>query len=139
MHGQVEITAVVVNDQLTGSSWLPEASRAPLTVAVYVVLAARLALGSRVAVRVAASYVVVAGHQACPPGPRSSKVIVACWTGSLKVAVGETPRATPVAPTAGVRPVTVGLVVSGVSVVKVQVTGSIWLPAASRAPLTLAV
>ena len=90
-------------------------------------------LGSRVAVRVAASYVVVAGTRVLP-GPRSSNATVACCTASLKVAVGETPSATPVAPTAGVRPVTVGLVVSGVSVVKDQVTGSIWLPAGSRAP-----
>ena len=69
----------------------------------------------------------------------SVKPIVADWTGSLKVAVTLVPAATPVAPGAGVRPVTVGGVVSGAAVVNVQVTGSIWLPAVSLAPLTVAV
>ena len=46
---------------------------------------------------------------------------------------------TQVAPGAGVRAVTVGLVVSAVSVVNIHVTGSIWLPAWSRAPVSLAV
>ena len=31
VQGQSETTAVVVNDQDTGSIWLPEASRAPLS------------------------------------------------------------------------------------------------------------
>ena len=70
---------------------------------------------------------------------RSSIAIVACCTASLNVAVAVRSPATPVAPGAGVRVVTVGLVVSGVSVVKVQVTGSMVLPAVSLAPLTLAV
>ncbi len=66
--------------------------------------------------------------------------MVACWTASLKTAVAvAAPTATPVAPGAGVRLVSVGLVVSGASVVKVQLTGAIWLPAVSRAPLTVAV
>ena len=34
VHGQPEVTAVVVNDQDTGCIWLPDASRAPLRVAV---------------------------------------------------------------------------------------------------------
>ena len=101
-------------------------------------LGARLAFGLTVAVRLAASYVVAAGTSVLP-GPRTSRAIVACCTGSLNVAVGETASATPVAPTAGVRPVTVGLVVSGVSVVKLHVTASIWLPAGSRAPESAAV
>ena len=55
VHGQLEVVAAVVKVQLTGSIWLPAASRAPLTDAVYVVLGARLAVGSRVAVRLVAS------------------------------------------------------------------------------------
>ena len=65
--------------------------------------------------------------------------MVACWTASLKTAVVLAPTTTPVAPGAGVRLVSVGAVVSGASVVKVQLTGAIWLPAVSRAPLTVAV
>ena len=34
VHGQLEVLAVVVKVQLTGSIWLPAVSRAPLTVAV---------------------------------------------------------------------------------------------------------
>ena len=69
--------------------------------------------------------------------------MVAGWTASLKVAVtacGWRPRWSP--PAAGVRLVTVGGVVSAggaAAVVKVQVTGSIVLPAASWAPETVAV
>ena len=54
------------------------------------------------------------------------------WTGSLNVAVTVVDVATPVAPAAGVRAVTVGGVVSAggaAAVVKVQLTGSIVLPA----------
>ena len=51
-----------------------------------------------------------------PPGARSSNVTVACWTGSENVAVTSLPRATPVAPEAGVRAVTDGFVVSLASV-----------------------
>ncbi len=47
-----------------------------------------------------------------PPDVRSSKAMLAWVTASSKVAVGATPSATPVAPAAGVRVVTVGLVVS---------------------------
>ncbi len=34
VHGQLEVVAAVVKVQLTGSIWLPAASRAPLTDAV---------------------------------------------------------------------------------------------------------
>ena len=65
--------------------------------------------------------------------------MVACCTASLNTPVTVVPVATPVAPGAGVRLVTVGFVVSGTSVVKDQVTGSITLPTMSVAPLTVAV
>ena len=70
---------------------------------------------------------------------RSSTATVEGWTASLNVAVTFVVPCTEVAPGAGDRPVRVGLVVSGVPVVKLQDTGSIWLPAVSRAPLTEAV
>ena len=64
--------------------------------------------------RVAALYVVVPVTRV-PPGPRSSRPSVDCCTGSVNVAVTLAPTLTPVAPGAGVRAVTVGLVVSGPS------------------------
>ena len=85
--------------------------------------------------RVAASYDVVEGTTV-PPALRSTKEIEVCWTASLKVAVGVVETGTPLAPAAGVRPVTVGFVVSAVAVVKDQVSASIVLPAWSFAPLT---
>src|SRR5688500_14971111 len=71
VQGQSETTAVVLNVQDTGSIWLPVASRAPLRLTVYVVLAARLVPGSSVTVRLAPTYVVVAGTRVFP-GPRIS-------------------------------------------------------------------
>ncbi len=58
-----------------------------------------------------ASYVAAPGTWV-PPGPRSSRATLPAWTGSLRVAVTSVPTGTLVAPVAGVRPVTVGLVVS---------------------------
>ena len=69
-------------------------------------------------------------------------LIVLDWTGSLKVAVTVVEVATPLAPDAGVRAVMVGGVVSAGgadAVVKLQLTWSIVLPAASVAPETVAV
>ncbi len=60
---------------------------------------------------------------------------VACWTVSLNTPETVVPVVTDVAPAAGVVEVTVGLVVSAASVVKVQVTGDITLPDTSRVPL----
>ncbi len=77
---------------------------------------------------------------AVPTGFLALIAIVELWTGSLNVAVTVLLIATFVAPDAGVRPVTVGGVVSvAATVVSVQLTGSIRLPAASFAPLTLTV
>ncbi len=81
---------------------------------------------------------MVAGTSA-PPGVRSVSAMVDCWTASSKVALTVLPTATPVAPARGLRAVTVGAVVSGVSVVNDHDTGSMVLPAASRAPLTVTV
>ncbi len=69
---------------------------------------------------------------------RSSNVMVGCCTASLKTPTRAAPGGTLVAPAVGVV-VTVGLVVSGASVVKDQETGSIALPAPSWAPLRLTV
>ena len=71
-------------------------------------------LGCSVAVFVAVLYETTAGTTVLP-GPVSlnvAPVIVATFTFSLKVAVTAVLTATPVAPGAGVRPVTVGAVVS---------------------------
>ena len=54
-------------------------------------------------------------------------------TASLKVAVTLSPTATPVAPTAGVRAVTVGATLPA-AVVKLQVTGASGAPAVSVIP-----
>ena len=61
--------------------------------------------------RLAASYDRAAGTTA-PPGAVSWNAIVACWTASLNSAVASAPTETPVAPGAGVRALSVGLVVS---------------------------
>ena len=69
-------------------------------------------------------------------------LIVFDWTASLKVAVTVVEVGTPVAPDAGVRAVMVGGVVSAGgadAVVKLQLTESMVLPAASVAPETVAV
>ena len=79
---------------------------------------------------------------AAPPAPVRLTAAVPDWSGSLKVAVTVLPIETPVAPAAGVRPVTVGGVVSAggaAAVVKTQITETIVLPAGSWAPETLAV
>ena len=81
---------------------------------MYVTPAVSEAVGSRVAVRVAALQVTAAATSA-PAGVRSSNVEVEMDAGSiasLKVAVTLAVTATPVAPAAGVVPVTVGGVVS---------------------------
>ena len=77
---------------------------------------------------------------AAPPGPVTLIATVPAWSASLNVVVTVVPVATPVAPTAGVRAVTVGGVVSAggaAAVVNTQVTGTIVLPAGSWAPETL--
>ncbi len=61
--------------------------------------------------RLGASYDVAPATSA-PAGVRSSTLTLSAWRASSKVAVGATPTATPVAPGAGVRAVTVGLTVS---------------------------
>src|SRR6266571_4045132 len=108
LQGQVAAEAAVVNDQLTGALiGLPARSFAPLTVAVYVVLAVSAALG----VHVGPSYVVLPATLVLP-GPVRVKPIVAGWTASLNVAVTFVVTLTPVAPGAGILPTTVGGVVS---------------------------
>jgi len=69
-----------------------------------------------------------------------NEIVLDC-TGSLNVAVTFALAATPVAFTAGERPLTVGGVVSpAAAVVNDQDAGAvIWLPARSLAPLTVAV
>ena len=77
------------------------------------------AVGVNVAVVVPALYVTAAGTRVLPAS-RNSKVAAVMLAGliaSLKVAVTAVVDATPVAPLAGVRPVTVGGVVSGPAVV----------------------
>src|SRR6267154_2685069 len=70
----------------------------------------------------------------------SVKLIVFCCTASLKVAVTFAPTATPVAPMAGERLVTVGATASAAAaVVYVQETLVITLPDRSWAPLKVAV
>jgi len=101
-----------VKVQVTGSITLPAASAAPLTVAVYVVFAANAAVGVNVAVCVPGVYAVVPAT-AVPAAFFNPKVTEEAVTGSLNTTEGATPVETPVAPTAGVRLVTVGLVVSG--------------------------
>ena len=71
-----------------------------------------------------------------PPGPVSTNEIVPLCTGSLKVAMTGVPKPIPVAPAAGVVPVTTG----GVSVTNDHDAGLvIMVPIKSWAPLTVAV
>jgi hypothetical protein len=130
---------MVVKDQLAAAIVLPAASVAPLAVAVYVVENAKAAEGVKVAVLVAALYATVA-VTAVPAAFLSTKDSVEGWTASLNVAVTAVPVDTLVAPAAGERAVTVGAVRSGgAAVVKDQVVGAMVLPAASLAPLAVAV
>ncbi len=103
--------AAVVKLQVTAVIVLFELSRAPLTVAVYVVDALSGELGVSVAVCEGASYDVAAGTRALP-GPRNSIATEEATTGSEKVAVTGVVTATPLAPGAGAREATVGAVVS---------------------------
>jgi hypothetical protein len=103
---------VVVKDQLSAAAAFPAWSRAPLTSTVYVAAMFRDPVGVNVTVLVVGLYEVVPGT-GLEAGSRSTKLIVPGWTDSPKVAV--TVGAvidTPVAPGAGVRPVTAGGVVS---------------------------
>jgi hypothetical protein len=112
-HGQPDGgggDAAVVNVHDTGAIVLFAASLAPDTLTVYTVLTANAADGVNVTVRVAASYVVTPATGDPPCGVTDTTV---ADTASLNVAVTVELTATPVAPTAGVRPVTVGAVVSG--------------------------
>jgi hypothetical protein len=109
VHGQPDGDAVV-NVHDTGAITLPAASTAPDTFTVYTVLVASAADGVNVTVRDAASY-DTAPATADPPA--GVTVIAVADTGSLNVAVTVELTATSVAPTAGVRDVTVGAVVSG--------------------------
>jgi hypothetical protein len=111
-HGQPDggAAAAVVNVHDTGAIVLLAASLAPDTLTVYTVLTANAADGVNVAVRVAASYVVAPATGDPPCGVTDITVEL---TASLNVAVAVVLTDTPVAPTAGVRPVTVGGVVSG--------------------------
>ena len=113
VHGQPGggwVADAVVNVQLVGVIRLPAVSRAPDTVAVYVVAAASAADGVKVTVWLAASYAVLPDTEVLPAA-RVTTGVAAC-TGSLKVAVTVVVVATPVAPAAGLRDVTVGGVVS---------------------------
>jgi hypothetical protein len=111
-HGQPDggADAAVVNVHDTGTIVLFAASFAPDTFTVYTVDTANAADGVNVAVRVPASYVVVPSTGEPPCGVTDITVEL---TASLNVAVTVDATGTPVAPTAGVRPVTVGAVVSG--------------------------
>ena len=109
----------VVNDQPTSAvsglpkkSWTPPVP--PFTVTVYVAPNCSAACGVSVAVFVVALYDTVAGMtvDAAFFSWIRLDVIVLAFIGSLKVAVGDTPMLTPVAPFAGVNAVTVGGVVS---------------------------
>ena len=95
-------------------------------------------MGVNVAVVVPALYVTAAGTRVLPAS-RNSKVeavILAGLIASLKVAVTAVVNATPVAPLAGDRPVTVGGVTSAAAVLKVQpASAAKALPAASLTPL----
>ena len=102
--------AAVVNVHDTGVIVLLAASLAPDTFTVYTVLTANAADGVNVTVRVAASYAVAPATADPPCGVTDTTV---ADTASLNVAVTVELTATPVAPTAGVRAVTVGAVVSG--------------------------
>ena len=73
----------------------------------------RVAVGSSVAVNVPALYVTLAGTAVVPGPSRVNVEPLTPVTASLNVAVTLVPVATPVAPGAGVSPVTVGAVVSG--------------------------
>ena len=104
--------------------------------------------GVNVAVVVPALYVTAAGTRVLPAS-RNSKVdpvTVVAFIASLKVAVTGVVGATPLAPLAGDRPVTVGGVTSAAAVVKVQPASTARaLPARSLTrgltvpPLTVAV
>jgi hypothetical protein len=102
-----------VNVHDTGAIVLFAASLAPDTLTVYTVLTANAAVGVNVAVRVAASYVVVPATGDPPCGVTD---ITVPDTASLNVAVTVDATGKPVAPTAGVRHVTVGGVVCGATV-----------------------
>jgi len=119
---------------------LPAVSLAPtVIVAVYVVLFARFAVGSKVAVL--PEYVTEPATGA-DPGPVTRNVALLIELGSiasLNVAVTLLLRATLLAPLAGLVETTVGAVVSvAVFVVKVQVKlFANELPAASLAPVVI--
>ena len=130
--------ASVVNDQVTGSIMLPAVSVAPLTRGGVGRDGARAAFGVSVTVRVRGVVGGGAGDRVVA-GVVQREADGGLLHGLAEDAVTVVVTATPVAPGAGVRLVTVGLVVSGVSVVKDQVTGSIVLPAVSLAPLSVAV
>src|SRR4051794_9497179 len=105
-HGQPDVLDDVVNDQLTADITLPLGSAAPLTLAVYPADAVSAALGVKVAVCVELLYAVVP-LTAVPPVPVRAIVTLEAVTGSLKVALTVVLVGTPVAPLAGVWPVTV--------------------------------
>jgi hypothetical protein len=119
--GVVSVDALVVNDHAKfAASALPARSFTrgsvdpPTTVAVYVDDAANAEFGCNVAVRVAASYVTVAGTVCCDASRRKNvdPEIVVGSIASLNVAVTGAPTATPVAPVPGDVPTTLGGVVS---------------------------
>jgi hypothetical protein len=110
LHGHVGVATVNVQVRVELMT-LPARSVAPETVAVYLVPATRPELGTNFTVRVAASYDVVPAT--APVGPAKVIVIVDACTASLNVALGVTLGLAPVAPSAGLVPVTVGAVVSG--------------------------
>jgi len=120
-HGHAELTAEVVNDQLTAVMTFPLASAAPLTVAVYTVEVASPLVGVNVAVRLVPSYVVVP-PTAVPLEFFKVMEIVEDCTASLKVAVTVVLVGTLVPPLAGLRLVTVGAVVSVAVVLKTTST-----------------
>jgi hypothetical protein len=132
----------VVNDQVCWAAiGLPAASAAPVvTVAVYEVAKPRSDAGFSVKAVFPAEAAIVALTAGPPAVGASVKVLpvrVAGFMASEKVATTSAPIATPVAPGAGWRPVSVGGVVSGAAaVVNAQVC---WvaraLPAASAAPV----
>ena len=114
--------ASVVNDQLTSAaSAFPATSvtppAPPLSVTVYDAPYANAACGVTVAVFEAASYDTVAGTTAAVASFSWNVALVVepAFIGSLNIAVIEAPALTPAAPGAGALAVTVGRVVSGVT------------------------